>query len=152
MEYLKDMQVRLCLKETGTVYLRQPSLTSPDAVKDVLVERLKDSSREEAVIICLDIGNHPINICTVAIGTVNACQISMAEIFKAALLSNAAKVIFAHNHPSGVVTPSEHDRNITETLIKAGQLMGLPLLDHIIVGSMTGSYYSFFEHSPELFS
>lgn len=153
MKYeLKDMQVRLCLKETGAVYLSRPALTSPDAVREYLVERLRDSSREEAVILCLDARNKPLNLCTIGLGGMESCVVSVAEVFKAALISNATKIIFAHNHPSGNVAPSGIDRDFTENLVKAGQLLGLPVIDHVIVGSITGSCYSFFEQQPEMFS
>ena len=63
------------------------------------------------------------------------------EVFKQAIVANAAKIIVAHNHPSGDSAPSREDRNVTKMLKDAGEIMGIELVDHIIIGD--GNYYSF---------
>jgi len=74
---------------------------------------------------------------TVSIGTVNASLVHPREIFKVALLCNASAVILAHNHPSGNPTPSHEDIDITNRLKKAGEILGIEVLDHIIIGDNT---------------
>jgi DNA repair protein RadC len=65
------------------------------------------------------------------------------EVFKPALVSNAAAIVCGHNHPSGDPQPSQEDRVITRRLVAAGQLLGITVLDHLIVGDGTAAYYSF---------
>jgi DNA repair protein RadC len=79
-------------------------------------------------------------------GTLNASLVHPREVFKGALLANAHAVILAHNHPSGFVEPSSADKIITETLVKAGKLLEVQVLDHVIIGSK-GGYFSFTESS-----
>ena len=69
----------------------------------------------------------------ISIGTINSNMIHPREVFRPAIESNAAAVILAHNHPSGEVTPSEEDIEITKQLVQAGKIMGISLLDHVII-------------------
>lgn len=82
----------------------------------------------------LDVKNRVIGIHTVSIGNLNSAIVSPREVFKAAILANAASIIVGHNHPSGDVTPSPEDIQVTTTLQQAGKLLGIEVLDHIIVG------------------
>ena len=87
-----------------------------------------------------------------AVGGVDSCVVDIKNIFKHALLNNASYVICFHNHPSGYPNPSREDKQFTERLIAAGQILNLPVLDHVIVGE--GQCYSFKERgelavSPE---
>lgn len=75
-------------------------------------------------------------------GSLSASIAHPREIFKAAILNNAASIIIAHNHPSGIVTPSEEDIKLTQRVAECGEIMGIELLDHLIVGWQEG-YYSF---------
>jgi DNA repair protein RadC len=77
----------------------------------------------------------------VAIGSLTAALVHAREVFKPAVLANAAAVILAHNHPSGDPEPSREDRELTERLVKAGRLLGITVLDHVIVGEER--FYSF---------
>ncbi|TAK03402.1 MAG: DNA repair protein RadC [Candidatus Manganitrophaceae bacterium] len=91
--------------------------------------------REEALIICLDNKTVPTHIHSLAVGTIDRCLIDPRSVFKVALLAGAAQTIFIHNHPSeDHPTPSKEDRQITERLVKAGELMGMRLIDSLIVG------------------
>jgi len=83
----------------------------------------------------LDVKNQVTGYHIVSHGTVSASLVHPREVFKAALLANSNSIIVAHNHPTGSLQPSEEDLNVTETLIKAGELMGVRLLDHVIVSS-----------------
>ncbi len=90
--------------------------------------------REHFVCLYLDIQNRVIASHTVSIGSVCMTMAPPREVFKAAILANASHVILAHNHPSGNTTPSVPDRKLTECLVKAGELLEITVLDHIIVG------------------
>jgi DNA repair protein RadC len=82
----------------------------------------------------LDVKNRVIGIHTVSIGTLCASLVSAREVFKAAILCNAASIILAHNHPSGDLTPSPEDIQVTKHLRDAGKLLDIEVLDHVIVG------------------
>jgi DNA repair protein RadC len=99
---------------------------------DFIEVRITD--REQFVVLCLNAKNAVCQINCVSVGTVNASLVHPREVFKAAILANASAIIVAHNHPSGVPDPSAEDRKVTEGLAKAGALLGIPLLDHVIVG------------------
>lgn len=90
--------------------------------------------REEALVICLDNKNTPTHIHSLAVGSINLCVVHPREVFKVALMANAAQLIFVHNHPSDDPTPSEEDRKLTRRLAQAGELMGMNLIDSLVVG------------------
>lgn len=94
---------------------------------------LKDETKEYFYSVHLDTKNKIIAIDTVSIGSLNASIVHPREVFKAALLSSAAAVIFVHNHPSGDCTPSREDMELTSRLKAAGELLGIKVHDHIIV-------------------
>ena len=79
--------------------------------------------------------NQPLSISAVSMGILNSSLIHPREIFKTAILTNAASLILYHNHPSGETEPSTEDINITKRIKEAGVLMGIELIDHIIIGS-----------------
>jgi DNA repair protein RadC len=81
----------------------------------------------------LNAKHRALGVHVVAIGTLTACQVHPREVFKAAILANAAAVILAHNHVSGDAEPSRADRDLTRRIADAGELLGIPLLDHVIV-------------------
>ncbi len=95
---------------------------------------LEDADREMFLIVCLSSKHEPTAIHTVSIGTLNASVVHPREVFKAAILSNATGIIMAHNHPSGDPAPSKEDIILTRRLIDAGELLGITVIDHIIVG------------------
>ena len=92
------------------------------------------------VMLVLDIKNNVRGAFEVSRGGLNASIVHPREIFKRALLLNAASIILAHNHPSGDTTPSREDINITKRLVEGGKILGIEVLDHIIVGD---NYMSF---------
>jgi len=79
----------------------------------------------------------------VAIGTISSCLVHPREVFKSAILSNAAAIVLFHNHPSGSENVSDDDLAITKKLVEAGNLLGIQVLDHVIIGNET--YCSFLE-------
>jgi DNA repair protein RadC len=108
-----------------------------------LLRYLEREDREHFVVLHLDARNGLIGIETVSIGSLTATIVHPREVLKAALLCNSAGVIVAHNHPSGDSTPSSEDRETTKRLSRAGEIMGIPLLDHLIIAG--DSYFSFKE-------
>ncbi|MCH4198728.1 MAG: DNA repair protein RadC [Clostridium tyrobutyricum] len=104
---------------------------------------LENADREEFMICCLDNKNKPTLINIVSIGSINKSIVHPREVFKAAILSNAASIMLFHNHPSGDIEPSNEDINITGRLKKCGDIIGINVIDHIIIGDR--EYYSFKE-------
>lgn len=86
------------------------------------------------IVCCLNTKNEPTSISTVSVGSLNSSIVHPREVFKTAVMSNAASIIIAHNHPSGDITPSKEDKDITLRLKEAGDIIGIKLLDHIIIG------------------
>jgi len=114
-----------------------------DAAK-LVREYLSGVDREHFVGLYLDSSNKLIAIHTVSVGILNSSLVHPREVFKLALMVNAAGVIVAHNHPSGNIEPSGEDLKITRQLVEAGKILGIPLHDHIIV-TARASYVSFAE-------
>lgn len=139
---LKEVDVRLCLKETATYFSDRP-MDSPSAAVEVIKDVVKDLAREIICVVNLDSRLRPLNYHVVAMGDTDACLCSVRSIFKSAVLSNAANVMLFHNHPSGIPEPSPPDIKMTESVVAAGKLMGIRVLDHIIIGGGTGETFSF---------
>jgi DNA repair protein RadC len=112
---------------------KNAALTSPQAVRDYL--RLKLSARLEEAFVCiwLDAQHHTIEIQEAFTGTLTQTSVYPREIVKAALKRNAAAVIFAHNHPSGVAQPSRADELLTRSLKDALELIEVKVLDHFVI-------------------
>ncbi len=112
---------------------------------------LKDvarSDREQMVAVFLNTKNQPVGRQTVSIGTLNASLVHPREVFKAALLSNTNSLVLVHNHPSGDLTPSKEDDEITERIARAGTVLGVSLLDHVILAP-DGRFYSYKDEKPQ---
>lgn len=116
-------------------------MDSPEKLASTLGPLIQDADRECVAVCCVDSRLRPTSIEIVAMGAVDECHVSMRELFKHAVLSNAVRLFVAHNHPSGNAEPSDEDKEITKEIKKAGELMGIPLLDHVIVGD--NGYFSF---------
>ena len=111
---------------------------------DFLHSQLDDWDREIFLVIHLDTKNQIIDICTASIGSLSASITHPREIWCYAVRNQSAAVIFVHNHPSGEAAPSHEDRDCTDRLVKAGKILGIKVLDHLIIGSY-GNYFSFAE-------
>ena len=118
-------------------------IDSPDKAVKFLGEMLGDYDREAIYMINMNTRAKPINVHMVSLGTINQSLCSPREIFKVALLSNASMMILMHNHPSGNTRPSDDDVLITKHLIQAGELLDIPVADHIIVGRENGNMNSY---------
>lgn len=91
----------------------------------------------------LNARHRPLGWTTIAIGSVSACPVNMADAFRTAVLLGAKAIIFAHNHPSGEKWPSTADRLLTERLQDAGKLLGIDVLDHVILTDNETRFFSF---------
>lgn len=116
-------------------------IRSSQEVVGALGPRLADSDVEEVIAIALDVRNRPLGEVLVARGGLAHCPFAPADAFRALLRHAAAGAIFVHNHPSGEATPSASDHLVTERLRRAGELIGVPVLDHVIVAR--GGHFSF---------
>jgi DNA repair protein RadC len=124
---------------------RTDALTSPDLTRRYLVSRLRGYPHEVFALLLLDNQHRVLAWEELFRGTIDGANVYPREVVKVALASNAAAVIFAHNHPSGVAEPSSADRQITDRLRKALELVDIRVLDHFIVGDGERAY-SFAEH------
>ena len=115
----------------------KPVVKTPDEVVRLVKGRLKGKKREHFLVILLDTRGQLIKISEISIGSLDSSIVHPREVFKEALSASAASVIFAHNHPSGNPEPSEDDVKLTERLANAGEVMGIDVLDHVIIGDKT---------------
>ena len=109
-------------------------LTGPESAVNILGEYLRDFDRELMIVVNLRTDGKPINMNVMSIGTINASIAVPREALKTSILSNAASVLLFHNHPSGSLKPSAEDIRATDRMIKAYDLLGMSVLDHIILG------------------
>jgi DNA repair protein RadC len=121
-------------------YKREGSFTNPENVKEYLKLKLGSHDREVFALMLLDNQHQLIQFNELFFGTIDAASVYPREVVKAALNANAAAVILAHNHPSGIAEPSLADRQITTKLIDALQLIDVRVLDHIVVGEQCVSF------------
>ena len=126
------------------VDLEATILGNSQTVVDVLRAEMRDLSRECFWVVYLDAQNRKRTFEMLFEGTLTSSVVYPREVFKRALENNASSVIFAHNHPSGCIEPSENDRQITRDLVLAANFMDVRVLDHIIVG--INEHYSFADH------
>jgi DNA repair protein RadC len=130
------------VRESTLSYAQVPQMRNSACVAQLIEEYLKDTDREHFVVCFLDQKNRLTGLHTVSMGSMTASVVHPREVFKAAILAQAAAIVCGHNHPSGDVQPSMEDRAITHRLAEAGKLLGISVLDHIIIGG-AGTYFSF---------
>ncbi|MGL6199675.1 MAG: JAB domain-containing protein [Lachnospiraceae bacterium] len=123
----------------------EKKLNSPNAVVNLIAPELAQYDREVLCVINLKTNGQPINMSIVSIGTLNAAFVNPREIFKCSILSNAASIIILHNHPSGSLVLSQEDKLVTKKLAMCGELLDIPLRDHIVIAGETGEQISFLE-------
>jgi len=125
-------------------------MTNPESTAALLCDVLEmDKEAEEiCVMLSLDSKNRVTGMFEVSRGNLNQTMIHPREFFKRALSINAHSIIIAHNHPSGDTTPSIADLSETRRLLDAGELIGVPLADHLIIGDNKTDFYSFRGQSP----
>jgi len=123
-------EVRATYQPTSTPLF---AIKGPDDVANFVRSILTDNSREHFVALYLDGAHQVTSYSIVSIGTANASMVHPREVFQRAILAGAVSIIIAHNHPSGVLTPSDEDHKVTQRLKDAGDILGIKLLDHIII-------------------
>ena len=134
------------LPSTPTITIQSPR----DIFRVITAETdLIDLDREAIYSLFLDARNKILGIEEVSVGTLNSTLVHPREVFKGAILIGAAGLIIAHNHPSGDVEPSTEDIELTKRLSRAGDIIGVELLDHVIVSRK--GFYSIKEKLPNLF-
>lgn len=121
-------------------YQRGDVFSNPDAVKQYLSFKLNQHDREVFAVMLLDSQHHLIEYKELFFGTIDSASVYPREVVRHVLSSNAAAVIFGHNHPSGDCTPSQADRRLTSRLQNALTTIDVPVLDHIVVGEKCCSF------------
>jgi len=124
------------VKEKGAMYDVQKKIESPLAAYEAITEiaKVQEEAQEVFGILILNTKNKIVAAHEVSRGALNSSLVHPREVFKPAVLHNAAAIICFHNHPSGDPEPSRDDIEITNRLVEAGKIMGIEILDHIIVG------------------
>ena len=143
------IQLQACTEMTRR-YLQaelkeEQCFTLSDAVKMYLQTEMEGLEREVFLVLFLDTQHRLIKQENLFLGTINQAMVYPREIIKEALACNAAALILAHNHSSGVAEPSFSDRNITQKITQAAELMEIRVLDHFVIGR--GCYFSFAEQN-----
>jgi DNA repair protein RadC len=133
---------RVSLVREGAVPCEAYKFRNSATVSKLLHTYLAEADREHFVVFFVDQKNRVIGMHTVSMGSLTASIVHPREVFKAAILANAAAIVCGHNHPSGDVQPSREDRATTKRLVDAGKLLGIEVLEHIIIGN-EGVYFSF---------
>jgi len=143
----KSAQLRAVLalvkRALGQEVQRRDNLSSPQAVRDYLRLNLAQRDREVFVAVYLDAQNRVLKVQELFAGTLTQTSVFPRDVVRYALLTNAAAVIFAHNHPSGLAEPSRADETLTQALKQALALVDVKVLDHFVVGA--GGAMSFAE-------
>lgn len=121
-------------------YFRKDVFEYTSATKEYLKYRMAHHEREVFAVMLLDKQHRLIQFCELFYGTIDSTAVYPREVVKLVLQHNAAAVIFAHNHPSGVAEPSEADKSITKRLTDALALIDVKVLDHIVVGETQVSF------------
>lgn len=119
-------------------------INGPKDIVKYCSDAMRFLEKEVFKCILLNTKNEVIAEIDVSVGTLNASLVHPREVFKEAIKRSANKIILVHNHPSGHVEPSTEDKNITSRLVKCGDMIGIEILDHIVIGD--GKYFSFKEN------
>jgi DNA repair protein RadC len=126
-------------RERPASYRQGRRVERPEDVWEVCRD-LIDADRERFHVLHLDPQNRLLAREEVAVGTLSATTLTCREVFKGAILANSSALVLVHNHPSGDPEPSEEDRIVTRRLVEVGQWLGIPVLDHVVLGA--GGYRS----------
>jgi len=138
MKYKIVREMILKYKDGERVY--DYEMDSPVTVFNFLKNKIGNDTQENMVALHLDRRLHLNGWVVSSRGTVSETMVHPREIFKTAIIANASSIVLAHNHPSNIVTPSREDIITTNRLLEAGNIIGIPIVDHIIVSN--DNYYS----------
>lgn len=133
----------LAKRSTYNDLKEKEEITEPKDIAYYLMQKIGSKQQEHFVVLFLNTKHQIIDEETLFIGSLNTSVVHAREIFKAAIIHNSAKILISHNHPSNDCIPSNQDIQVTNMVQDASQIVGIPLLDHIIVGQ--SSYFSFKE-------
>jgi DNA repair protein RadC len=122
----------------------RPVVDSARTAAGLVPAAVRNARKEHFLILCLNARRQLVHHETVSVGTLSASLVHPREVFSPAIAHAAAAVVAVHNHPSGDPTPSAEDRDVTRRLQRAGELLGIPLADHVVVSE--SSFFSFREH------
>lgn len=144
----EDRKVKLEHERSANCPQIDRVMNRPDVVLQVARDflRMHEDTEEHSYMLCLNNKLVLTSVFQVSHGNVNSAIMGAREIFQKALLANAVNIIILHNHPSGDCTPSPEDVRVTERLVQAGQIIGVEVVDHIIVGGGNTNYYSLREN------
>ena len=127
----------LARKMAAEMRAESPLLDTPERIADLLREESRPQDVEQFRVVLLNTRRRLIGLETISQGTLDTLLVHPREVFKRAIAANASAVVLVHNHPSGDPTPSEADIKVTRDLIRAGQLLKIEVLDHVIIGRRT---------------
>ncbi len=116
---------------------KKPLMKTPENIVAMMKGRLKNKQKEHFLALLLDTRNRLIKVAEISIGSLDTSIVHPREVFKEAIAASAAAIIFVHNHPSGDPEASEDDIKLTKRLAEAGDIMGIDVLDHVIIGDKT---------------
>lgn len=122
------------IREPGVTLSGHPSMASPKEAAPVFSTYITDTDREVFVMAMLTIRHRVIGLTTVSVGCLTSSVVHPREVFKPAILAGSAAIILAHNHPSGDPEPSGEDIALTRRLVSAGEILGISVLDHLVIG------------------
>lgn len=125
---------------------RAIGIAAPEEIVEVIRPIFDGMDREQFVVLYLNMKLHPIGVEIIAIGGSYACNVEIKNVFKGAIVANAVAIAVAHNHPSGVPKPSEGDFALTRQIAWAGEILGIRLMDHVILGEDV--FYSMKKENP----
>ncbi|HYG24921.1 MAG TPA: DNA repair protein RadC [Verrucomicrobiae bacterium] len=127
----------LARRMAAEIRQESPTLDNPERIADLLREENRSYTVENFQVILLNTRRRLIRVERISQGTLDTILVHAREVFKPAIAANASAIVLAHNHPSGDPTPSEADVKVTRDLIRAGQLLKIEVLDHVILGRAT---------------
>jgi DNA repair protein RadC len=114
--------------------LARPVVNSPQDIAHLVMEEMRYLDREHFRVVSLSTKNHVLGISSISVGSLNSSLVHPRECFKEAIRRNSNAIILLHNHPSGDPTPSKEDIDVTRRLSDGGQILGIEVLDHVIIG------------------
>ena len=127
----------LARKMAAEMRAESPLLDTPERIADLLREQSRTQEVEQFRVVMLNTRRRLIREEPISQGTLDTILVHPREVFKLAIAANASAIVLVHNHPSGDPTPSEADIKVTRDLIRAGQLLKIEVLDHVIIGKRT---------------
>jgi DNA repair protein RadC len=123
--------------------IKRNRISSPKEAAMYIMPQMRYLTHEYFIVILLDTKNQVMDKIQISEGSLNCAVVHPREVYAPAIIKHAAAIVVAHNHPSGDPRPSDEDRELTRALVKTGEIIGIPVLDHVVIGD--NKYYSFKE-------